>query len=509
MLGIVGVVACGGGSSGGDSDPTPTSATVAPSGLSATATSSNTIRLSWTDNSTDETYFVVERSATSGSGFQTVTTLDADTTTFNNSALNASTTYYYRVYATKGGGNSSFSNEAFATTDPSPAQAPFAPTSLGASATSSSSIDLSWTDNSTDETNFVVERSATSGSAFRTIAILGVNTTSYADMTGLSASTTYYYRVYATNGVGSPGFSNEASATTDAPPGSTIPTAPTGLGATAISSSSIDLGWTDNSTNETNYVIQRSTTSSSGFTTIATLGTNTTSYADTTGLSASTTYYYQVYATNSAGSSGFSNEASAITDPAPLTPPIAPSGLGATAISSSSISLSWTDNSSDESNFVVQRSTTSGSGFTTIATLGANTTSYADTAGLSASTTYYYQVYATNSTGDSGFSNEAFSTTNPSIQVSWNASLATAVNRPGGGYKVYYSTNSGFNPGDGGVTEIDVPYSSGVLAPTSVVISVSPGTYYIRIVAYSALNTPGTSGGSTSTVTPQITLTAP
>ena len=157
---------------------------------------------------------------------------------------------------------------------------------------------------------------------------------------------------------------------------------------------------------------------------------------------------------------------------------------------------------------MVQRSTTTGSGFATIVTLGANTTSYADTAGLSASTTYYYRVYATNG-ADSGFSNEASATTDPSIQVSWNASLATAVNRPGGGYKVYYSTNSGFNPGDGGVTEIDVPYSSGVLAPTSVVISVSPGTYYIRIVAYSALNAPGTSGGSTSTVTPQITLTAP
>jgi predicted phage tail protein len=393
--------------------------------------------------------------------------------------------------------------------DPTPAAAPITPTGLSATATSSSSIDLSWTDNASDESNFVVQRSTTSGSGFATIATLGANTTSYADAAGLSASTTYYYQVYATNSAGDSGFSNEASTTTDGPPAPTLPTAPTGLGATATSSSSISLTWADNASDESNFVVQRSTTSGSGFATIATLGANTTSYADTAGLSASTTYYYQVYATNSAGSSGFSIEASATTDPAPLTPPIAPSGLGATATSSSSIDLNWTDNASDESNFVVQRSTTSGSGFATIATLGSNTTSYADTTGLSASTTYYYQVYATNSAGDSGFSNEAFSTTNPSIQVSWNASLATAVNRSGGGYKVYYSTNSGFNPGDGGVTEIDVPYSSGVLAPTSVVISVSPGTYYIRIVAYSALNAPGTLGGSTSTVTPQITLTAP
>ena len=294
------------------------------------------------------------------------------------------------------------------------------------------------------------------------------------------------------------------------PTPATLPIAPSALVATATSSSSINLSWTDNSSDESNFVVQRSPTSGSGFTTIATLGADTTSYADSAGLSASTTYYYQVYATNGGGDSGFSNGAFAATDdpPAP-TPPTAPTGLGATATSSSSISLTWTDNSSNESNFVVQRSTTSGSGFTTISTLGAGATSYADTTGLSASTTYYYQVYATNSAGDSGFSNEASATTDASILVSWDGNPETAVNRSGGGYKVYYSSNSGFNPGDVGVTEIDVPYSSGVSAPTSVLISLSPGAYYIRIAAYSALNAPSTSGGSISTATPKISLTVP
>ena len=295
------------------------------------------------------------------------------------------------------------------------------------------------------------------------------------------------------------------------PTPATPPIAPSALVATATSSSSINLSWTDNSSDESNFVVQRSTTSGSGFATIATLGANTTSYADTAGLSASTTYYYQVYATNGGSGSGFSNEAFSTTEIAPPPPPIAPTGLVATATSSSSINLTWTDNSSDESNFVVQRSTTSGSGFATIATLGSNITSYADTTGLSVSTTYYYQVYATNGVGSSGFSNEASATTatDASILVSWDGNPETAVNRSGGGYKVYYSSNSGFDPGDSGVTEIDVPYSSGVSAPTSVLISLSLGTYYIRIAAYSALNAPGTSGGSISTATPQITLTAP
>jgi hypothetical protein len=103
----------------------------------------------------------------------------------------------------------------------------------------------------------------------------------------------------------------------------------------------------------------------------------------------------------------------------------------------------------------------------------------------------------------------SITTASGNIQISWNGNLETAVNRAGGGYKVYYSANSGFDPGDGGVTEKDVPWTSGPTAPTSVLIPLSPGTYFLRIAAYSALNAPGSFSGSTSTTAPQITLIAP
>lgn len=96
-----------------------------------------------------------------------------------------------------------------------------------------------------------------------------------------------------------------------------------------------------------------------------------------------------------------------------------------------------------------------------------------------------------------------------SIQVSWDANPETAVNSTGGGYLVYYSSNSGFDPGDGGVTEIDVPYVSGASAPTSIVVPFDSGTYYLRIAAYSTVNPPGSAGGSISTASPQITLLVP
>lgn len=86
-------------------------------------------------------------------------------------------------------------------------------------------------------------------------------------------------------------------------------------------------------------------------------------------------------------------------------PPAAPSNLTATAVSTSQINLAWTDNSSDEANFVVERKKGTGS-YSVIVTLPANTTSYQNT-GLTKNTTYTYRVKATNAYGSSAYSNEA------------------------------------------------------------------------------------------------------
>jgi hypothetical protein len=90
--------------------------------------------------------------------------------------------------------------------------------------------------------------------------------------------------------------------------------------------------------------------------------------------------------------------------------PAAPTGLAASAVSSSQINLSWTDNASNETGFKIERKTGSGGTWSQVATVGAGVTGYSNT-GLSASTTYTYRVRATNSAGDSGYSNEANATT--------------------------------------------------------------------------------------------------
>ena len=122
-----------------------------------------------------------------------------------------------------------------------------------------------------------------------------------------SAAGTYTVRLTVTDNQGA-----TASATTTATINPPPPAAPSELHATALDTSRIKLTWKDKSTNETGFKIERSTSSTTGFVQIATVGTNVTSFTDT-GLARSTTYYYRVRAYNSGGNSAYSNVGSAKT----------------------------------------------------------------------------------------------------------------------------------------------------------------------------------------------------
>jgi hypothetical protein len=93
------------------------------------------------------------------------------------------------------------------------ASGPAAPSGLTATSVSSTQINLSWQDNSPDETGFVVERKTGAGGSWAQIGTTGANSTYYSD-SGLASGATYYYRVAATGSSGPSGYSNEAYATT-------------------------------------------------------------------------------------------------------------------------------------------------------------------------------------------------------------------------------------------------------------------------------------------------------
>jgi thermitase len=296
---------------------------------------------------------------------------------------------------------------------PPPPTSPAAPTGLTATAVSSSQINLSWSDNANNEASYTVERcTGASCTGFAPIATLAANSTSYQN-TGLAAATTYRYRVFASNGAGNSGYSNIASATTQA--GGTVPAAPTGVTATAVSSNQINLSWTDNASTETGYTVERCTGAScTNFAPIASPAANTTSYQNT-GLAASTTYRYRVFASNSAGNSGYSNTASATTQAGGVSgAPAAPSNLVAAVVmgpNANWIELTWTDNSSNETGFRLERCTGSGcTNFVLFKSVSANVTR-AEEYPVTARTTYRYRLRAYNGSGYSAYSNIAEATT--------------------------------------------------------------------------------------------------
>jgi len=184
---------------------------------------------------------------------------------------------------------------------------PGAPTNLVAEATSASRVDLSWQDNSDNESGFRIERLTGTGGSYDPVGEVGADVFFYSDL-GLIGDTPYYYRVRAYGKGGNSPYSNIAAAKT---PVLTPPNAPTNLGAEAMASGWIDLGWWDNSDIEAGFKVMRRAKDGI-FRQIANVEANVNQYSDI-GLTESTEYYYQVLAYNDAGASGLSNEAGAMT----------------------------------------------------------------------------------------------------------------------------------------------------------------------------------------------------
>ncbi len=465
--------------------PTPMAGLNAPTNVKALAVSSGRIDITWTDNATAETGYKLERS-TDGVNFSLLATLGANATAYSNLNLSASTTYYYRIKAYNGPDSSDYGGPASATTQPPPA----APTNLTATAVSSSRINLAWTDNATNETGVRIDRS-TNGTTFSAIAIVRANTTSFS-LTNLPASTTYWFRVRAYDSPNYSDYSNTASATTQP-----APAAPTNLAATAVSSAQVNLSWVDNATNEAGFKVERST-DGVNFTQIAMPTANVTTYA-ATGLAPGTTYTFRVRAYDGSNNSAYSNVASATT----TAPPAAPTNLTATAVSSSRIDLAWTDNSTNEGGFKVERST-DGVTFTQVAQVGANITTYSNT-GLAGGTTYAFRVRAYDGTNNSAYSNTASATTVAAPAAPTNLSAAglsasraqlawTDNSSNEAGFWVERSTNG---------TTFSAVGIAGVNATSFTVTGLTASTgYWFRVRAYESTNYSAYSNVAQATTTP-------
>lgn len=155
-----------------------------PSGLNLSNMTATSLTLNWTDNSTGEDGFGIYTS-TDGVNYTYFGQAAANATSFNATGLSNSSNNYWKVYAVVEG-------NASAAADIS------APSTLTFSNVKTTSITLNWTDNATNETAYLIYNS-TDNINFNYVSQAAANATSY-NVTGLTASTTYYWRVQALNG---------------------------------------------------------------------------------------------------------------------------------------------------------------------------------------------------------------------------------------------------------------------------------------------------------------------
>ena len=459
---------------------TPADVPEVVSTLAATVTSVTAIDLTWTapgNGGSAITGYRLERKTASGTVSSSIA---ADATSHTDSGLNAGTTYTYRIRAVNGMGNGGWSNEPSATTANA---APEAVDDLAATATSASAINLTWTapgDGGSAITGYRLERKAGVGGYTLVSLSIAADATSYSD-SGLNAGTTYTYRIRAVNAVGNGGWSSVASATT----GSTMPGAPTSLGAAANGQTQIDLSWTapssDGGAAISGYKIEVSDDGGTSWANLVTNTSSTTTSYSHTGLTAGTPRHYRVSAINTAGTGAASNVASAATANAANAAPEAVDDLAATSASTSAINLTWTapgDGGSAITRYRLERKTASGSYSVVSSSIATDATSYADSS-LSAGTTYTYRLRAVNAAGNGGWSNVANATTATEPALPPPPSPPVTVIGGGGGF----GGGGGSTPGNWEPEFIDRPRAS-----RSVPEGTSPGASFGDPVAATDLD---------------------
>lgn len=296
----------------------------APSNLVLTVVSSTQVNLAWTNNATNATRFVIDRSA-DGTIWSQLATVGPATTAYSDTTANIGI-YFYRVRADNGWTTSPYTTVVSARTGRDPfnrnlANSLDAHQGLNVGVSNVGSLDnRDWARYDGMDFGsrwgglFTINLAVPATQAGQTIQ-LRLDSTTGTLIGSLVPQSTGSFGAYAEQsvnispvtgrrtlflvGVGTSGISNFQYFFFTA-----IPAAPSALTAVATSTSSVSLTWADNATNETSVVVERATdvAFTQNLTTAATLPAGATSFTDT-GLAAGTTYFYRVGAANIAGSS--------------------------------------------------------------------------------------------------------------------------------------------------------------------------------------------------------------
>ncbi|HTX17682.1 MAG TPA: Ig-like domain-containing protein [Bacteroidota bacterium] len=268
----------------------------------------------------------------------------------------------------------------------------FQPTNLSAQLVSDTLVSLSWKDNCSKETGYQVVSQESNGT-YDLVANLPPNTTSL-DISGLYlTSQTYTYLVRAVIDTLKSKFSNPAIITP-------VVTAPAQLTASMLSDTSISLAWQIRLHSIVQFVNVEEAVDTASFTVVRTLPVATDTLILPGRYLLGSSYQFRVMGYTSHGNkSSYSNVAAAsVYFPGP-------NALRGTTASTSSIRLTWIDNSTIEKQFSVERKTAT-SDFNEVGRVGANVTTYTDV-GLDSAQAYTYRVRALSTNNASAYSPSA------------------------------------------------------------------------------------------------------
>ena len=183
------------------------------------------MRLEWTDNSDDETGFVIEKRIQGNSSWTTVASIGLNAQAFVENINIGSNSWEYRVKAIRDSESSDYTAVVLISRSGGAGSTPTAPTNLQAS-DSGSNVQLSWDDLSNNETDFVIERRLQGSSSWANLATRPANSNQFSDFTAIGGDS-YEYRVKAINGGAHSTYSNVALITYIA--GGTTPIEPNSI----------------------------------------------------------------------------------------------------------------------------------------------------------------------------------------------------------------------------------------------------------------------------------------
>lgn len=383
----------------------------APTGLTAVATSSSAINLTWPNVVGNTGYQIYE----SISGVpQFIGSVGTDIAFYNVTGLAPETTYTFYIGTLSSAGNSALTPVVAMTQTAAPVViAPSATNFLFGSPSSGTTVNLNWTDVA-NETGYRIY--SWDGTNSHLIGSTAANVTSFS-ATGLPPASTDSFSIESYNSAGS---AMSSIISVNMLPFA-VPLAPANLNANVLSSTTVNLTWNDVA-NETGYRIYSWNGPSSQL--IGSTSANVNSFT-VTGLTPTSSTSFSVEAYNSAGvaMSGIiwvNLQVSA-------TAPSNPANFHVTSVSSNAVSLSWGDVSNETG---YRLSVSNGVSIQVVGTPGANVTTYTVT-GLAPSTTYNFFLTANNAAGDSGVvgtsATTSAATTQPGVPTAPGGLAAVSV----------------------------------------------------------------------------------